>query len=73
MSTTSWDSSRAGSRRYGAHRLRPGTTIAPLQAGYHLAATDFVTTPVTGAAGSGPDGTPNATTSHFIAASQSTE
>ncbi|MEU2357752.1 hypothetical protein ABZ599_33070 [Streptomyces misionensis] len=62
-----------GASRHTAYQLRPGTTIDPFQVSYHLAATNFVTTPVTGAAGPGPDDALKATMSHFIAAAQSTE
>ncbi|GHG14028.1 hypothetical protein ACFFSH_31280 [Streptomyces filamentosus] len=59
--------------RHTAYQLRPGTTIDPFQASSHLAATNFVTTSVTGAAGQGPDDALKATMSHFIAAVQSAE
>ncbi|MEU5958270.1 HAD family hydrolase [Streptomyces sp. NPDC047525] len=59
-----------GDSRHTAYKLRPGMTIDPYQVSYHLAATNFVTTPVTGAAGPGPDGALKATMSHFIAAAQ---
>ncbi|MEV6840306.1 hypothetical protein AB0N17_38410 [Streptomyces sp. NPDC051133] len=62
-----------GASRHTAYQLRPGTTIDPYKVSYHLAATNFVTTPVTGAAGPGPDDALKATMSHFIAAAQSTE
>ncbi|MET9954458.1 hypothetical protein ABZ135_23345 [Streptomyces sp. NPDC006339] len=62
-----------GASRHTAYHLRPGTTIDPFQVSYHLAATNFVTTPVTGAASPGPDDALRATMSHFIAAAQSTE
>ncbi|MEV6942999.1 phosphoribosyltransferase [Streptomyces sp. NPDC051172] len=61
-----------GASRHTAYQLRPGTTIDPYKVNYHLAATNFVTTPVTGAAGPGPDDALKVTMSHFIAAAQST-
>jgi phosphoribosylpyrophosphate synthetase len=62
-----------GASRHTAYQLRPGTTIDPYQVSYHLAATNFVTTPVTGAASPGPDDALKATMSHFIAAAQNSE
>ncbi|MFG3064843.1 hypothetical protein ACGFYM_40845 [Streptomyces sp. NPDC048231] len=62
-----------GASRHTAYQMRPGTTIAPYQVSYHLAATNFVTTPVTGAAGPGPDDALKAAISHFIATAQSAD
>ncbi|WP_328436219.1 hypothetical protein OHA71_49365 [Streptomyces sp. NBC_00444] len=62
-----------GASRHTAYQLRPGTTIDPYQVSYHLAATSFVTTPVTGTAGLGPDEALKATMSHFIAAEQNAD
>ncbi len=62
-----------GASRHTAYQLRPGTTIDPYQVSYHLAATNFVTTSVTGAAGPGPDDALKATMSHFIAAEQTAD
>ena len=62
-----------GASRHTAYQLRPGTTIDPYQVSYHLAATNFVTRSVTGAAGPGPDDALKATMSHFIAAEQTAD
>ncbi|MGW1365302.1 phosphoribosyltransferase [Streptomyces chartreusis] len=62
-----------GASRHTAYQLRQGTRIDPYQVSYHLAATNFVTTPVTGAAGPGRDDALKATMSHFIAAAQNAE
>ncbi|WP_435057812.1 hypothetical protein [Streptomyces sp. bgisy060] len=62
-----------GTSRHTAYQLRPGTTVDPFQVSYHLAATNFVTTSVTGAAGPGPDDALKDTMAHFIAAAQSSE
>ncbi|MER7178554.1 HAD family hydrolase [Streptomyces hyaluromycini] len=62
-----------GASRHTAYQLRPGTTIDPYKVSYHLAAANFVTTPVTGAAGPGPDDALKATMSHFITTAHSTD
>lgn len=62
-----------GASRHTAYQLRSGTTIDPYKVSYHLAATNFVTTSVTGAAGPGPDDALKATMSHFIANGQSAD
>ncbi|MEU2762949.1 hypothetical protein [Streptomyces sp. NPDC007094] len=62
-----------GVSRHTAYQLRSGTTIDPYKVSYHLAATNFTTTSVTGSAGPGPDDALKATMSHFIAAAQSAD
>ncbi|MDN3029424.1 hypothetical protein [Streptomyces sp. S.PB5] len=59
--------------RHTAYQLRPSTTVDPFEVNYHLAATNFATTAVTGAAGPGPDDALKATMSRFIAAARSTD
>ncbi|MFJ5657291.1 HAD family hydrolase [Streptomyces microflavus] len=62
-----------GASRHTAYQLRSGTVIDPYKVSYHLAATNFTTTSVTGSAGPGPDDALKATMSHFIAAAQSAD
>lgn len=59
-----------GASRHTTYQLRPGTTIDPYTVSYHLAATNFVTTPVAGTAGPGPEDALKTTMAHFIAAAQ---
>ncbi|MEU5234005.1 HAD family hydrolase [Streptomyces anulatus] len=61
-----------GAARHTAYQLRTGTTVDPYKTSYHLAATNFTTTSVTGSAGPGPDDALKATMAHFIATGQST-
>ncbi|MFI0596612.1 HAD family hydrolase [Streptomyces griseus] len=61
-----------GAARHTAYQLRTGTRVDPYKTGYHLAATNFTTTSVTGSAGPGPDDALKATMAHFIATGQST-
>jgi hypothetical protein len=62
-----------GASRHTAYQLPPGTTIDPHKVSYHLASTNFVTTPVAGATGPGPDDALKVAMSHFIAAAQNAD